>query len=72
MNHFNVNDQIVIGTAYYPEHWPESRWQTDIDMMAAAGIQAVRLAELAWSTMEPSDGVFDFWTVSWNWVQQRG
>ena len=52
--------EMVIGTAYYPEHWPRERWQTDIDLMARAGIRVVRLAELAWSRMEPEDGVFDF------------
>ncbi len=48
------------GVDYYPEHWPETRWPEDARLMAAAGINVVRLAEFAWSKMEPSDGVFDF------------
>lgn len=60
MELFNVDSQMIIGTAYYPEHWPKERWQTDIDMMVDAGIKVLRLAELAWSKMEPRDGEFDF------------
>lgn len=52
--------QVVVGTAYYPEHWPRERWQIDIDLMRAAGIQTVRVAELAWSRLEPEEGRYDF------------
>ncbi|TET52453.1 MAG: beta-galactosidase, partial [Anaerolineales bacterium] len=48
------------GAAYYPEHWPEERWPEDARLMAEAGMNVVRLAEFAWSWMEPSDGQFDF------------
>lgn len=48
------------GVDYYPEHWPEERWETDARLMQEAGINVVRLAEFAWSLMEPQDGVFDF------------
>jgi beta-galactosidase len=48
------------GVDYYPEHWPEDRWETDARLMREAGINVVRLAEFAWSLMEPEDGVFDF------------
>lgn len=52
--------KIYIGTAYYPEHWPEERWKIDIELMQKAGINVVRLAELAWGVLEPQDGEFDF------------
>lgn len=55
-----MQQKVVIGTAYYPEHWPRDRWQTDIDLMQAAGISAVRVAELAWSRLEPEEGHYDF------------
>lgn len=55
-----MKKKIYIGTAYYPEHWPEERWKTDIDLMHKAGINVVRLAELAWAFLEPEDGKFDF------------
>lgn len=51
---------MLFGAAYYPEHWPESRWQQDADMMAAAGFNTVRMAEFAWHKMEPQEGEFDF------------
>jgi beta-galactosidase len=51
---------FYFGVDYYPEHWHESRWETDAQMMREAGINVVRLAEFAWSLLEPEDGVFDF------------
>jgi beta-galactosidase len=51
---------ILLGAAWYPEQWPESRWATDLDLMQAAHLHVVRVGEFAWSTMEPSEGHFDF------------
>jgi len=51
---------ILLGTDWYPEQWPESRWEEDLRLMEAAHIRVVRLAEFAWSTMEPSEGHYDF------------
>ena len=48
------------GVDYYPEHWPEERWSIDARLMAEAGFNVVRLAEFAWSRMEPNEGQFDF------------
>jgi beta-galactosidase len=48
------------GVDYYPEHWPEERWPVDAQLMAEADMNIVRLAEFAWSKLEPKDGVFDF------------
>jgi len=48
------------GADYYPEHWPEERWPEDARLMAAAGFNIVRLAEFAWSLMEPEESRFDF------------
>lgn len=47
-------ERLHLGAAYYPEHWPESRWIEDIRLMQAAGLTVVRMAEFAWSTMQPS------------------
>jgi beta-galactosidase len=49
-----------MGTAWYPEQWPESRWEEDLRMMEAADLKVVRIAEFAWSRMEPSEGHYDF------------
>ncbi|AJP74023.1 beta-galactosidase [Sphingomonas hengshuiensis] len=51
---------LAIGVAWYPEQWPEARWATDLALMQKAGFNTVRLAEFAWSRMEPSEGAFDF------------
>jgi len=49
------HDAIVVGAAWYPEQWPETRWEEDLKLMEAANIKMVRIAEFAWSTMEPSE-----------------
>jgi len=51
---------MEIGVAYYPEHWPESRWEDDFALMRQAGITLVRMAEFAWCRLEPTEGQFDF------------
>ena len=61
---------MYFGTDYYPEHWvypyagtsenPESRWETDIRLMVAAGINVVRMGEFAWGLYESEEGVYDF------------
>lgn len=51
---------MYIGVDYYPEQWPEERWEKDISMMKELGINVVRLAEFGWALMEPEEGVFDF------------
>ncbi|MBI5947762.1 MAG: beta-galactosidase [Chloroflexi bacterium] len=51
---------IRIGVCYYPEHWPEERWDSDARMMAELGLDCARIAEFAWSKMEPREGHFDF------------
>ena len=48
------------GVDYYPEHWLEDHWIDDARLMKAAGFNVVRLAEFAWSKMEPEEGNFDF------------
>lgn len=48
------------GVDYYPEQWPETRWARDAQLMQEAGFNTVRLAEFAWSRLEPRAGDFDF------------
>jgi len=51
---------LLMGTDWYPEQWPETRWETDLQMMEASHLNVVRIVEFAWSRMEPSEGQFDF------------
>lgn len=50
---------LYLGTAWYPEQWPESRWDADLALMQAAHIRFVRVGEFAWSRFEPSEGHYD-------------
>jgi beta-galactosidase len=54
-----------IGVCYYPEHWPESMWRDDAARMKALGIERVRIAEFAWSRIEPVPGEYD-----WDWLDR--
>ena len=50
---------LRLGAAWYPEQWPEDRWEADLALMQAAGMNVVRIGEFAWSTLEPSEGHYD-------------
>jgi beta-galactosidase len=50
---------LFLGTAWYPEQWPESRWDADLALMQKAGVHFVRVGEFAWSRMEPEEGHYD-------------
>jgi beta-galactosidase len=56
---------LRLGVCYYPEQWPESMWQSDARRMRELGIRQVRIAEFAWSRMEPSPGQYD-----WGWLDR--
>ncbi|MBV0925406.1 beta-galactosidase [Halomicroarcula limicola] len=51
---------MTIGVCYFPEHWPDERWETDVRQMAEAGLSYVRMGEFAWGRIEPEHGEFDF------------
>ncbi len=53
-------EKLLFGAAYYEEYMPYDRLSKDVEMMQAAGINTVRIAESTWSTCEPQEGVFDF------------
>lgn len=50
----------MLGTCYYPEHWPESIWADDARKMRETGIEIVRIGEFAWADLETAPGVFHF------------
>ena len=51
--------RVKIGVDYYPEHWDEKLWEQDADLMQKSGVKLVRMAEFAWSVMEPKEGKYD-------------
>lgn len=54
---------MKLGVCYYPEHWPAERWAIDAHQMRAVGISIVRIAEFAWTLMEPQQGAY-----TWDWL----
>jgi len=50
---------LLLGAAWYPEQWPESRWESDLGLMQQAHLHVVRVGEFAWSSLEPSEGRFE-------------
>ncbi|WP_246246808.1 beta-galactosidase [Paenibacillus lemnae] len=51
---------LRIGVDYYPEHWNKKEWKTDVLLMKDSGVNVVRMAEFAWSRLEPEEGTYDF------------
>lgn len=51
---------LYLGAAYYPEMWDRETIDWDIQKMKQCGVNCVRIGEFAWSTMEPSEGEYDF------------
>lgn len=54
---------MKLGVCYYPEHWPKSRWQADVEAMVDVGIEYVRIGEFSWSRLEKVDG-----ELTWTWL----
>ncbi len=54
---------MKLGVCYYPEQWPRAWWAEDARRMREIGITHVRIAEFAWSEIEPAPGRFD-----WQWL----
>ena len=49
----------LLGAAWYPEQWPESRWDADLALMQKAHMGVVRVGEFAWTAMEPAEGKYE-------------
>lgn len=56
---------MQLGVCYYPEQWPATMWADDARRMVELGMTHVRIAEFAWSRMEPRAGVYD-----WAWLDR--
>jgi beta-galactosidase len=59
-----LDNALFHGAAWYPELWRD-RMDEDLRLMRAAGINLVRVAEFAWSSLEPAPGRYD-----WAWLDE--
>ena len=53
-------NNFLYGVVYYPEQWPEERWESDLSRIAETCMNVVRMGEGAWSVWEPEEGRYDF------------
>ena len=44
-------DNLLFGAAYYDEYLPYDRIETDMDMMAKAKMNVIRIAESTWNRL---------------------
>lgn len=51
---------ITLGVDYYPEHWDESDWDRHASLMSKAHLKVARIAEFAWSRLQPEENRFEF------------
>ena len=56
----HATPELRLLTSWYPEQWPRSDWRGELDLMRRAHFGIVRMAEFAWSTLEPAEGRYDF------------
>ena len=61
----NSINYLTLGVCDYPEHVSQSDWQKHAVAQKQLGLTYVRLAEFAWSKIEPVQGEYD-----WNWLDQ--
>ena len=60
MNRLLDKERLKLGVCYYPEHWSKEMWREDLERMADVGIEVIRIAEFAWTKIEPQEGRFDY------------
>lgn len=56
---------LQLGVCDYPEHVPEDRWAAYARRQRELGLTFVRIAEFAWSRLEPRPGEYD-----WAWLDR--
>ncbi|GGQ95653.1 beta-galactosidase [Deinococcus ruber] len=56
---------LTLAVCDYPEHVPRDRWTRYAEQQKALGLSFVRIAEFAWSRMEPRPGEYE-----WAWLDE--
>ena len=57
---------VLMGAAHYPELWPAEVFRKDLELMKEIKLNVVRVAEFAWSLLEPEEGRYNF-----DWLHER-
>jgi beta-galactosidase len=57
---FEPRDLMQIGVYYYPEQWPESQWERDLQNIKQLGFEFTHFTDFAWTYLQPQEGVYDF------------
>lgn len=58
-----MQKELLYGAAYYDEYMPFERLEKDMEMLKAAGMNVIRIAESTWATLEKEEGVYDFFHI---------
>ncbi|GBF08174.1 beta-galactosidase family [Deinococcus aerius] len=56
---------LELGVCDYPEHVPQGCWSEYAQAQKALGLRFVRIAEFAWSRLEPQPGQYE-----WRWLDE--
>ena len=51
---------LHLAVDYYPSHWPEWMWESDVARMAESDLSYVRVNEFDWAILEPREGQYNF------------
>ncbi len=52
--------QLICGSDFHPEAWPETLWAEDVALMRRAGVNLITIGAFSWSRLEPSSGTYTF------------
>jgi beta-galactosidase len=55
-----IKNSILFGASYYPHHYDSCSWEHDLDCMAQAGVNALRVGDFAWVRFQPTASTWDF------------
>jgi len=61
----NSPHHLTLGVCDYPEHVPRDRWESYATQQRELGLTYARIAEFAWSRMEPASGQYE-----WAWLDE--
>lgn len=65
---FQPPRRVLFGAAYYYEYQPYERLKDDLDLMAEAHFNVIRVGESVWSTWEPENGASNSTGSSRSWT----